>query len=311
MNLRPFHGQIDWNGSAERRREVIELRSELILNANGVQLCAETFGERRDPAILLIMGSAASMDWWEEELCERIAREGRFVIRYDHRDTGRSVSYPPGEPSYTGGDLVEDALGLLDALGVKCAHLVGISMGGALAQILALGYPDRIASLALISTSFADRDRSDLPGMSDQTAARFAIERPDWSSRAEVIDYLMELQRASVSESVPMDEDAVRIVATRMFDRTTDIEAALTNHDLIDPADPPQRRLEELSIPTVVIHGLDDPLFPFEHGRALAETIPSAQLLALEDVGHELPRRAWDLVVSAILASSSASARAA
>jgi pimeloyl-ACP methyl ester carboxylesterase len=94
-----------------------------------------------------------------------------------------------------------------------------------------------------------------------------------------------------------------------MFDRTTDIEAALTNHDLIDPGDPPRRRLEEVDVPTVVIHGRDDPVFPFEHGCALAETIPSAELLALDQVGHELPRRAWDLVVPAILASSSASAR--
>ena len=120
-----------------------------------------------------------------------------------------------------------------------------------------------------------------------------------------MIDYLVELQRACASDSAPLDEDAVRRAAARMFDRTADIEAALTNHDLIDPADPPRRRLEELAIPTVVIHGRDDPMFPFEHGRALAEAIPSAELLALEDVGHELPRRSWDLVVPAILASSS------
>jgi pimeloyl-ACP methyl ester carboxylesterase len=285
------------------------MRSELILNVNAVQLCAETFGERRDPPVLLIMGSAASMDWWEEELCERIATEGRFVIRYDHRDTGRSASYPPGEPGYTGADLLEDALGVLDALGVGRAHLVGMSMGGAIAQVIALDHPDRVASLTLISTSFADRDTSDLPGMSEEAAARFAIENPDWSDRTQVIDYLVELQRASASRSAPLDEDAARRVAARMVDRTTDVQAALTNHDLIDPADPPRRRLEEVGVPTVVIHGRDDPLFRFEHGRALAETIPSAELLALEGVGHELPRRAWDLVVAAIVASSSASAR--
>jgi pimeloyl-ACP methyl ester carboxylesterase len=290
-------------------REVSELRSELILNANGVTLCAETFGERHDPAVLLIMGSAASMDWWDEELCGRIAAGGRFVIRYDHRDTGRSLSYPPGEPGYTGGDLVRDAIGILDALGVRAAHLVGISMGAALAQMIALDHPERVASLALISTSFVDRDRSDLPSMTEQDAARFAVERPDWTDRGQVIDYLVELQRACASDSAPLDEDDVRRAATRMFDRTTDIEAALTNHDLIDPADPPRRSLEELAIPTVVIHGRDDPMFPFEHGRALAEAIPSAELLALEGVGHELPRRSWDLVVPAILASSSESVR--
>ncbi len=290
-------------------REVSELRSELILNVNGVQICAETFGERRDPALLLIMGSAASMDWWEVELCEQIAAGGRFVIRYDHRDTGRSASYPPGEPGYTGGDLVRDALGVLDVLGVESAGLAGMSMGGALAQVIALDHPDRVASLALISTSFVDRDRSDLPSMSAEAAARLPVGKPDWTDRGAVIDYLVELQRACASESAPFDEEAVRIAATRMFDRTTDIEAALTNHDLIDPADPPHRRLEELAIPTVVIHGRDDPMFPFEHGRALAETIPSAELLALDGVGHELPRRSWGLVVPAILAGSSKPAR--
>jgi pimeloyl-ACP methyl ester carboxylesterase len=290
-------------------REVSELRNELILNANGVTLCAETFGERRDPAVLLIMGSAASMDWWDEDLCGRIAAGGRFVIRYDHRDTGRSRSYPVGEPGYTGGDLMRDAIGILDALGVQAAQLIGMSMGGAMAQAIALDRPERVASLVLISTSFADRDRSDLPSMRAQDAARFAIERPDRSDRGQVIDYLVELQRACASDAEPLDEDAVRRMAARMFDRTTDIEAALTNHDLIDPGDPPRRRLEDLAIPTVVIHGRDDPMFPFEHARALAEAIPSAELLALEDVGHELPRRSWDLVVPAILASSSESAR--
>ncbi len=166
-----------------------------------------------------------------------------------------------------------------------------------------------MASLALISTSFADRGHSDLPGMSEETAARLAIARPEWADRVAVIDYLVELQRACASDSAPLEEEEVRRVAARMFDRTTDIEAALTNHDLIDPGDPPRRRLEELAIPTVVIHGRDDPMFPFEHGRALAEAIPSAELLALEGVGHELPRRSWDLVVPAILARSSESAR--
>ena len=286
-----------------------KLRSELILSVNGVQLCAETFGDRRDPAVLLIMGSAASMDWWEEELCELIAAGGRFVIRYDHRDTGRSVSYPPGEPGYTGSDLVRDALGILDALGVERAHLVGMSMGGAIAQVIALDHPQRAAALALISTSFADRGHSDLPGISEETAARLAIAQPEWADRGAVIDYLVELQTACASDSAPLEEKAVRRVAARMFDRTTDIEAALTNHDLIDPGDPPRRRLEEVAIPTVVIHGRDDPMFPFEHGRALAEAIPSAELLPLEGVGHELPRRSWDLVVPAILARSSESAR--
>jgi pimeloyl-ACP methyl ester carboxylesterase len=278
---------------------------EVILNVGDIELCAETFGGRGDPALLLIMGTAASMDWWEPELCERIVAGGRFVIRYDHRDTGRSVSYPPGEPGYNGHDLIEDALGVLDAFGTDRAHLVGMSMGAAMAQVIALDHPARVISLGLISTTFADRSRPDLPGMSAEAAARFPT-RPDRYDRDTVIAYLVEYQRALSSRSAPFDEDAWRRVAARMFDRTTNIESALTNHDLAASGDPPRRRLEELAIPTVVIHGRDDPLFPFEHGRALAETIPSAELLALDNVGHELPRRAWDLVASGILSTSSA-----
>jgi pimeloyl-ACP methyl ester carboxylesterase len=288
-----------------RDSRIDTVSGEVIHDVNGIELCAEPFGDRGDPAVLLIMGTAASMDWWEPELCERIAAGGRFVIRYDHRDTGRSVSYAPGEPGYTGRDLLDDAMGLLDALGVERAHLVGMSAGGGMAQLIALDHPERVSSLALISTTFADRSRPDLPGMSGEAAARFPVERPDWSDRDAVIAYIVEEQRALSSQSAPFEEDEWRGVAARMVDRTTNIESALTNHDLIASEDPPRRRLEEISIPTVVIHGQDDPLFPSEHGRALAETIPSAELVPLEYVGHELPRRAWNLVVEAILSNSS------
>src|SRR4051812_16557683 len=111
------------------------LRNDRLVEANGVSLCVETFGEPVDPSLLLIMGSSASMDWWEDELCERLAAGSRFVIRYDQRDTGRSVTYEPGAPQYTLNDLVADAVGLLDSLGVATAHVVGMSMGGAVAQI--------------------------------------------------------------------------------------------------------------------------------------------------------------------------------
>ena len=124
-----------------------------IIDVNGVDLCVDTTGDAADPAILLIGGMGASMDWWEEEFCQRLAAGGRFVIRYDHRDTGRSVSYPAGAPGYTGADLAADVIGVLDALGRRSAHLAGISMGGALAQQVALAHPDRVDSLVLFSTS--------------------------------------------------------------------------------------------------------------------------------------------------------------
>src|SRR3954454_4016983 len=111
-----------------------------MIEANGVELCTEPFGDPGDPPILLVMGISASMLWWEEGFCRRLAAGGRFVIRYDHRDTGRSVTYEPGRPRYTGADLVADAAGVLDAHHIAAAHVVGVSMGGALAQLLALDF---------------------------------------------------------------------------------------------------------------------------------------------------------------------------
>jgi pimeloyl-ACP methyl ester carboxylesterase len=275
---------------------------EFLVEANGVQLCAETFGARTDPAVLLVMGTEASMDWWDTEFCQRLAGGGRFVIRYDQRDTGQSIAYPPGEPEYTGNDLEADALGLLDSLALDTVHLVGMSSGGALAQVIALDHPGRIASLTLISTSFADRDFSHLPQMTPEGARLFSMPAPDWSSRAETVEHIVELWRACASPSGPFEEERVRATAERSVDRSRDVEASYTNHDLIDPGDAPSRRLEDLDIPALVIHGRDDPVFPIEHGVALRDAIPGARLLPLDRTGHELPSRVWDLVIPEMLA---------
>src|SRR3954449_32970 len=136
---------------------------ERMIRANGAALCTERIGDREDPPILLIMGIGASMLWWEEGFCRMLVEGGRLVIRYDHRDTGRSVTYEPGRPEYTGADLVADAAGVLDAYGLPAAHVVGVSAGGALAQLLALDFPDHVLSLVLISTSPALPGERDLP----------------------------------------------------------------------------------------------------------------------------------------------------
>src|ERR671924_1370949 len=117
-----------------------------MIRANDAELCTECFGRPADPPILLIMGIGASMLWWEEGLCRMLAGGGRFVIRYDHRDTGRSVTYARGRPGYTGSDLVADAARVLDAYEIPAAHVVGVSAGGAFGQLLALDHPDRVLS---------------------------------------------------------------------------------------------------------------------------------------------------------------------
>jgi pimeloyl-ACP methyl ester carboxylesterase len=275
--------------------------SREIVHANGVELCVETFGDPGDPAILLIMGMSASMDWWQDEFCGRLAAGSTFVIRYDHRDTGRSVSYEPGAPAYTGDDLVDDAVGVLDALGVRRAHVVGMSMGGALAQVVALDHPDRVAALTLIATS-PEGPADDLPGMAEEARAEFArLTEPDWSDRAAVIDYGVGFERACAGPSGSFEETTTRELWGRVFDRTTNIASSFANHGLIDGSPRWRDRLGELRIPTLVVHGEEDPVLPVEHGVALAREISGAELVRLGGVGHELPRSTWDTVVPAIL----------
>jgi pimeloyl-ACP methyl ester carboxylesterase len=267
-----------------------------IIEVNGVGLCADTAGDAADPAVLLIAGLGSSMDWWEEEFCQRLAsgqgQGGRFVIRYDHRDTGQSVSYPAGKPGYTGADLAADAVGILDAFGRRSAQLAGISMGGALAQQVALAHPERVDSLVLMSTSPAVPTGSELPPMSDDLRAWFTAEVPDWNERDAVIDYLTSYER-HLEGAEYFDEPHVRALAARVFDRTRDMAASMTNHALAEEGDLSRGPLGQITAPALVIHGTADPMFPFGHGEALAREIPQAELLPLEGVGHQLPPRPW------------------
>ena len=157
--------------------------TERMVGANGVELCTEPFGDPADAPILLVMGLGASMLWWEEGFCRMLADGGRFVIRYDHRDTGRSVSYEPGRPDYGGADLVADAAGVLDAYGITAAHVVGVSAGGGNAQLLALDFPERVRSLTLISTSIAVSSDHILPPPTAEFGRFFATVEVDWSDR--------------------------------------------------------------------------------------------------------------------------------
>jgi pimeloyl-ACP methyl ester carboxylesterase len=271
-----------------------------------VDLCVQTIGDASAPAILLIAGAASSMDWWEDEFCARLAAAGRYVVRYDLRDTGQSVTYPPGEPGYGGHDLVEDAAGVLDALRIECAHVAGMSMGGGIAQRLAADHPDRVASLILMATSLAlprGADRPALPPPSDELKSRFASPppEPDWSDRAAVIDYIVEDLRA-YRGSRPFDEEKLRDLVGRVVDRTLNIASSMKNHFLIHSDEPAQSRDMSIRAPTLVVHGTEDPLFPYGHGEALAAAIPGARLLPLEGVGHELPPpEVWDEVIRAIV----------
>ena len=272
-----------------------------MVQANGVELCTECFGDPADPPILLIMGTGASMLWWEAGFCRLLAGGGRFVIRYDHRDTGRSVTYAPGRPGYTGADLAADAAGVLDAHDIAAAHVVGVSAGGAFAQALALDVPDRVLSLVLISTSPVTGGDRRLAPPSERFGRFVATAQVDWSDAASVVEYLVDYSRMLSGGRRAFDEAAVRELVRRDVERARDVAAA-QNHDILSDDDQARRPVSAITAPTLVIHGSADPMFPLRHGRALAEEIPGATLLTLERAGHGIDRADWDTVARAILA---------
>ena len=278
-------------------------KGELILKINGIELCAQTFGDPGAPALLLIGGAEASMDWWDDDFCERLASGGRHVIRYDTRDTGRSTTFPPGKPPYGLDALLADAVGLLDQLGIAAAHVVGVSMGGDIAQYLAVYHPDRVASLTLIATSPGGPG---LPAMSQELAEKFASgsdDAPDWSDREGVIAYYTAGER-TFAGTIPVDEEWVRRIVGRAWDRSPAMASA-QNHWQLDGGKSVRDRLGEITAPTLVLHGTADPLLPYGHGETLAREIPGARLVPLKGMGHGMPPlELWDIVIAEILSIS-------
>lgn len=284
--------------------------TEKLVKANGIDLGVETFGEQTHPAILLIAGAASSMDWWEDDFCHRLADGGRFVIRYDLRDTGRSTSYEAGAPPYTQEDLLADAVALVAALDVTSAHIVGISMGGGIAQRLAVQHPKLVTTLTLMSTSPGGPggpSNPDLPPMADHIAAMFSEPQPDpdWSDREAVIRHFIDGERG-FSGSIPVDEERIRAIAGRAFDRTTNVAASQTNHWILEGGESIRPRLGEITAPTLVLHGTEDPLFPIGHGEVLSREIRGAYLVPVKGMGHQMPPpEVWDVVIPAIVKHTS------
>jgi pimeloyl-ACP methyl ester carboxylesterase len=280
--------------------------TERMVEANGVELCTEPFGDPADPPILLIMGTGASMLWWEEGFCRRLADGGRFVIRYDHRDTGRSVTYEPGRPGYGGDDLVADVVGVLDAYELPAAHLVRVSAGGAFAQVAALHHPERVSSLVLISTTGALPGERELPPPSAEFGRFVSTASVDYSDAESVVDYLVGYSRMLAGGRRPFAEAPMRSLVRRDIERARDF-AAVQNHDVLPQGEGAGGTLSSITAPTLVVHGTADPMFPIEHGEALAGEIPGATLLRLEGAGHGLEQADWDTVAAAILAHTAAS----
>jgi pimeloyl-ACP methyl ester carboxylesterase len=268
---------------------------ERLLEINGVELCVETFGNAAHDAVLLIDGAAASMLWWEAELCERIAAHDRFVIRYDNRDTGRSTTYPPGRPGYSLTDLTEDALGILDVLGIERAHIVGQSMFGGIVLIAGVDHPDRVASLTFVCTSTGDE------GLPPPSKELNTPATPDLTDTAAVVDFIVASAKAYSGGSLYFDETAMRALVEHDVARTRDIAATLTNHYAIDTDGPARGGFGDIDVPTLVVHGDRDPVFPLPHGEALRDAIPGAELLILHGAGHDVPKPLWEVFVPALV----------
>ncbi|WP_414583159.1 alpha/beta fold hydrolase [Scytonema sp. PCC 10023] len=274
--------------------------NEKILNVNGVEICTESFGNPQNPTILLMMGATASMIWWDEEFCHRLADQKRFVIRYDNRDTGRSTVYEPGTSQYVIEDLADDAVGILDAYGINQAHLVGMSLGGMIAQIIALRYSQRVLTLSAIASSVFS-DNPDLPPI-DQKVLDYHINATsvNWLDEKTAIKYMVGGWRLLNGTQHPFDEQRTYKLAKTEVKRANNLPS-MFNHALLQGGEVYLDRSNDINVPTLVIHGTEDPVSPYQHGIALANEIPKATLLTLTGAGHEIHFAEWDTIIDAII----------
>ena len=282
---------------------------EQLTHVNGIDLCYETFGDPQRPALLLIMGLGGQMIWWDDEFCQQLADRGFHVIRYDNRDTGRSTIFrdaPVPKPwhllrrdaraaAYSLEDMADDAAALLDHLGVPAAHVVGISMGGMIAQTLAIRHPDRVLSLASIMSTTGD------PGVGRARWRLYpALLRRPPRKRDAYVKNFERMFKLIGSPGYPYDAERVRDLAGRSFDRAYHPAGAARQLAAIVSAPDRTPKLREVRVPSVVIHGTDDKLVSPSGGRATAAAIPDARLVELPGMGHDTPRELWPQIHGAI-----------
>ena len=272
--------------------------------ANGIAIEYEESGARDAPALLVINGLTCQLTWPTEGFYEGLAAAGFRVIRFDNRDIGRSTKLSgAGVPNiaavrrqlaagerptlpYTLDDMAEDAVGLLDALGVARAHVVGFSMGGSIAQILAPAHPRRVASLVLMS---ATSNAPGLPPPPPEVAAVFTARPAKPGDRESVIDAAVAAKRTLGSRTLPTDEAVLRRAAARDIDRGIDAAGLIRQSTASFAGGSRAALVATIAAPTLVIHGDEDPLRAPVHGEDLARRIPGARLAIIAGMGHDLP----------------------
>lgn len=291
-------------------RPEVAVSEERFAGVGGLELCWQQFGQESDPPLLMIMGLGAQMILWPKELCELIATEGFRVIRFDNRDAGRSTiladaptgtisqalagEVAPG--SYILSDMAGDAAGLLDAIGIEAAHVVGASLGGMIAQTLAFEHPGRVLSLASIMSTTGDGSvgQASQAGMEALTAA------PP-QDRDGYVDALLVARRKIGSPGFPFDEDRSRRIAGMGWDRGYHPNGTMRQTIAIIGSGDRTESLARIVVPTVVIHGSDDPLIDVSGGRATAAAIPGAKLVVIQGMGHDFPAGVWAEVADEIV----------
>ncbi|EDY54623.1 MULTISPECIES: alpha/beta hydrolase [Streptomyces] len=274
------------------------------VNARGIVLGIESFGDHDAPLVLLAGGT--TMLSWPDALCERLAAEGRRVVRYDLRDSGESTTTDPTAPAYTLRDLATDAAALADALGGGPAHLAGIGVGGMVAQVAVLDHPDAFSALTLVGTRAVAPGPvdEDLPDHDQATMRQlFARVMPDWTDREAVAAFA-----AAGAEILGDDPVAAHATAARIWDRTpgTAPPVQMANQMGVVFAgldcEPRWReRLPEIEVPTLVVHGRRNPFFPVGNGEAIARDIPGARMLVLEEAATAIPDAAVGELTEAML----------
>ncbi len=293
----------------------VPYQEELRVRANGIEIAYDSFGDVGAPPLILIMGFTMPMITWDEKFCEQFARKGYRVIRFDNRDIGHSgwlnekgvpnipqlaMSLMQGKPvevPYKLIDMAEDVVGLMDALGIESAHVVGMSMGGMIAQTLAIHYPHRMRTLTSFSSSMWTLD----PAMPRPTPeASEVLMKPIPTDKEGFIESSVKAWQVICGTAMPIDEAFLMDRARRVFERGVSLPGLARQMAAIMASGSRREALRSAKMPTLVLHGDADPLIPPAHGIATAETIPGAKLHLVKGMGHDVPPAAWSELIDAM-----------
>lgn len=266
-----------------------------------VEIEYETFGDDQPQAVLLINGLGSQMTRWPVPFCDKLVARGYRAIRFDNRDTGKSTWFQPGD-KYALTDMAADAIAVLDAAGVEKAHVAGVSMGGMISQSVAINHPDRVLSLTSIMSA------TGAPGTMDSTPEAgkvLSVAAPDPKADFEAfVAHLMANARTIGSPAYPWDDAALQQRVVAEYERAFNPTGTQRQMGAIRGDGDRTERLSKLNVPTVVLHGADDPLILVGGGEATAKAIPGAELRIIPGMGHDLPAALYDTIIDAIVAAA-------